>query len=175
MAVEREIRFLVTEGDPPQCGGQQLEQAYLARFPITLRVRLMDRHAARLALKLPRHEGSYEWELGLPVFLAKMLLRLPFLPRVRKRRLCVGELEIDVFSWPRDLLLVECELSEGCGPALSDAAGRAAWMEERRPAWVKQWRDVTGDHSLSNAVLASSKPDPLDVMNMNSGTKREEV
>lgn len=155
MAVEREIRFLVTEGEPPDDGGRQLEQVYLARYPITLRVRLIDRKHARLTLKLPRHEGNYEWETALPGAWARWLLRLPFLPRVQKRRLCEGDLEVDVFSWPADLVLIECELSPDAGLTLSDERGRARWMEERRPAWVQAWKDVTGDASLSNASLAS--------------------
>jgi hypothetical protein len=38
MAVEREIRFRVTEGTPP-VGGARMEQAYLLRGPVTVRVR----------------------------------------------------------------------------------------------------------------------------------------
>jgi CYTH domain-containing protein len=157
MAVEREIRFWVTEGEPPHDGGRQLEQVYLARYPITLRVRLIEGKHAWLTLKLPRHEGSYEWETALPGAWARMLLRLPFLPRIQKRRLCEGDLEVDVFSWPAELVLIECELSPDAGLTLSDELGRARWMEERRPAWVQAWKDVTGDASFSNASLASPR------------------
>ena len=74
MGIEREIRFLVTDGEPPPHTGRKLEQAYLLRFPATLRVRLVEGQGARLTLKWPRREGNHEWEIALPLRLAKALL-----------------------------------------------------------------------------------------------------
>ncbi|GAF99843.1 unnamed protein product, partial [marine sediment metagenome] len=85
------------------------------------------------------------------------LLTLP-LPRVEKYRAVDGDLEVDQYSWPEGLLVVECELGEGAGPALRDRAACSAWMEARRPAWVKAWRDVTSDHSMTAARLARRRP-----------------
>lgn len=153
MAIEREIRFRVTEGHPPEREGRKLRQLYLLRYPATLRVRLPVSGLATLTLKWPREEGSYEWECGLPVILARWLFRLP-LPRVEKVRFEEGDLEVDVFSWPRSLVLIECELPAEGGPRLADAQARAAWMERRRPAWVHAWEDVTGNPEYANAELA---------------------
>jgi len=153
MAIEREIRFRVTEGQPPKHRGRELRQLYLLRYPATLRVRLPVAGGATLTLKWPRDEGSYEWEYGFPVALARWLFRLP-LPRVEKVRFEEGELEVDVFSWPRSLVLIECELPPEGGPRLGDVQARVAWMERRRPAWVRAWEDVTGNPAYANAELA---------------------
>lgn len=156
MGVEREIRFLVTEGEPP-AGGRRLVQAYLLRGRATLRVRLVDGREARATLKLPRAEGRWEWELGVPAVLVRWLLALP-LPRVEKTRLVLGELEVDRLSWPEPLLLCECELAPGTGPDLRDVEARQRWMEARRPGWVRAWHDVTDDRRFTNARLARRRP-----------------
>jgi len=154
VAIEREIRFRVTEGQPPSHGGLGLRQLYLMRYPATLRVRLPVAGRATLTLKWPREEGSYEWECGFPVALARWLFLLP-LPRVEKVRFEERDLEVDVFSWPRSLVLIECELPPEGGPRLGDVQARAAWMERRRPPWVRAWEDVTGKPEYANAELAS--------------------
>ena len=156
MAVEREIRFLVTEGTPPG-GGRQMVQGYILRGRISARIRLIDGREGWLALKAPGREGRLEWECRVPLWLARWLLTLP-LPRVEKRRALFGDLEVDEYSWPQGLVVVECELDEGVGPALRDRAACSAWMEARRPGWVKAWRDVTSDHSMTAARLARRRP-----------------
>jgi CYTH domain-containing protein len=156
VAVEREIRFLVTEGTPPE-GGREMVQGYILRGRVSARVRLIDGRDGRLGLKLPRSEGRFEWERRVPSWLARSLLALP-LPRVEKRRATLGDLEVDHYSWPRGLVVVECELDDGAGPALGDRSACSAWMEERRPGWVGAWRDVTSDHSMTAARLARRKP-----------------
>ena len=152
MATEREIRFLVTEGTPPR-RGREMVQGYLLRGRLTARVRLIDGCEGWLALKAPRYEGRREWECRVPVRLARWLLALP-LPRVEKLRAADGDLEIDQYSWPPGLVVVECELDAGAGPDLRDRDACSAWMEARRPAWVKTWRDVTSDPSMTAARLA---------------------
>ena len=156
MGVEREIRFLVTEGEPP-AGGRRLVQAYLLRGPTSARVRLVEGGVARFTLKRPRFEGRFEWEWDLPTSLVRALLRLP-LPRVEKTRRVDGDLEIDRYLWPFGLVVVECELSEGGGPDLCDPGAREAWMEARRPPWVRAWRDVTDEPGFSAARLARRRP-----------------
>ena len=158
MAIEREIRFLVIEGTPPG-RGREMVQGYLLRGRLSARVRLIDGHEGWLAFKLPGREGRLEWERRVPVWLARWLLNLP-LPRVEKRRAVDGDLEIDQYSWPRGLVVVECELDEGAGPKLGDRDACRAWMEARRPGWVKAWRDVTSDHSMTAARLARRKSRP---------------
>jgi CYTH domain-containing protein len=156
VATEREIRFLVTEGTPPR-RGREMVQGYLLRGRISARVRLIEDREGWLALKAPRREGRLEWECSIPRWLARCLLVLP-LPRVEKVRAVDGELEIDRYTWPPGLLVVECELAEGAGPHLGDRDACGAWMEQRRPEWVKAWRDVTADPSMTAARLARRKP-----------------
>jgi CYTH domain-containing protein len=152
MAIEREIRFRVTEGTPP-AGGVRMEQAYLLRGRVTARVRVAEGRGARMTLKAPRGDGRWEWEWYVSEFLARALLRLP-LPRVHKTRRREGRLEVDTLTWPPEIVLVELELADGEGPDLRDAAGRAAFMEAQRPAWVRAWHDVTDDPAYTNARLA---------------------
>lgn len=152
MAIEREIRFLVTEGAPPP-GGRRMVQAYLLRGRASARVRLAEGEAARLTVKLPAAEGRHEWQCALPQVLARAVLRLP-LPRVEKTRRCEGRLEVDRLSWPPGVVLVELELAEGEGPDLRDVEARRRLMEAHRPAWVRAWSDVTDDPTWSNARLA---------------------
>lgn len=152
MAREREIRFRVTEGDPP-AGGRRLVQGYLLRGPITARVRIAEGKAARFNVKLPAAEGRHEFEWRLPEALARALLRLP-LPRVEKRRRREGRLEVDRVDWPMDLVLVELELRDGEGPDLRDVEARRRFMEAHRPPWVRAWHDVTDDPDYTNARLA---------------------
>jgi CYTH domain-containing protein len=154
--IEREIRCLVTEGVPPP-GGESLVQVFLLRRPVALRVRVRGGTRAVVTLKAARGAANLEWERRVPLALARAALRLPF-PRVEKTRLVDGDLEVDVFSWPRPMVVVECELPAGAPVDLEDAASRARWIEPRRPAWVRAWRDVTGDRSLSNAALARRPP-----------------
>ncbi len=155
VATEREIRFVVTEGEPP-AGGTSVVQAYLLRKP-ALRVRLTGRRRGTSTLKFPRANGDLEFEFPVPAWGVRRLLRLP-LPRVEKTRLVDGELEIDVYSWPRKLVVVECELGEDATFDLRDAEARGAWMAARRPAWVIAWHDVTHDRSLSASALAEPRP-----------------
>ena len=155
MAIEREIRFLVTEGKPPR-RGRKMVQGYLLRGRLSARVRLIDGHEAWLTLKAPGREGRREWECRVPVWLARWLLTLP-LPQVEKMRAAHGDLEIDQYTWPPGLVVVECELAEGAGPALCDREAGSAWMEARRPRWVEAWRDVTSDPSMTAARLARRK------------------
>lgn len=152
MALEREIRFRVTEGEPP-AGGRRMEQAYLLRGPVTVRVRTGEEGGARFTVKLPAAEGRREYQWRLPERLARALLRLP-LPRIEKTRLRAGRLEIDRLSWPGDIVLVELELRDGEGPDLRDADARRRFMEAHRPAWVHAWHDVTDDPDYVNARLA---------------------
>jgi CYTH domain-containing protein len=152
MALEREIRFRVTDGEPPD-GGRRLEQAYLVRGPITVRVRTGEAGAARLNVKLPAAEGRHEFEWRLPELLARLLLRLP-LPRVEKLRRREDRLEVDRLTWPADIVLVELELADGEGPDLRDADARRRFMEAHRPPWVRAWHDVTDDPDYTNARLA---------------------
>lgn len=156
VAKEREIRFLVTEGTPPR-QGREMVQGYFLRGRISARVRLIEGEEGWLALKAPGREGRLEWERRVPVWLARWLLTLP-LPRVEKTRAVDGDLEIDRYTWPPDLLVVECELEEGAGPRLRDRDACSAWMEARRPEWVKAWRDVTSDTEMTAARLARRKP-----------------
>jgi CYTH domain-containing protein len=152
MSIEREIRFLVTDGDPPD-GGERIEQAYLLRAP-PVRVRLRDGRRAALTLKAKAGAlARFEWEREIPVPWARRAVALGF-PRVEKRRVRDGDLEIDVFSWPRPLVIVECELEASDAAVLDDPARRSAWMEARRPPWVRAWRDVTDERGWSNAALA---------------------
>jgi CYTH domain-containing protein len=155
VAVEREIRFLVSEGTPPG-GGREMVQGYILRGRLSVRIRLTDGREGWLALKAPRRDGRLEWERRLPVWLARWLLALP-LPRVEKRRALDGDLEVDRYSWPRGLVVIECELEEGAGPALHDRDACRDWMEARRPAWVRAWHDVTSDPSMTAARLARRK------------------
>lgn len=152
MALEREIRFRVTEGDPP-AGGRLMEQAYLLRGPATARVRVGEERGAFFNVKLPAAQGRHEFQWPLPERLARALLRLP-LPRVEKRRRREGRLEVDRLSWPEDIVLVELELAEGEGPDLRDVEARRRFMEAHRPAWVRAWHDVTDDPAYTNARLA---------------------
>jgi|SRR5690606_5502487 len=152
MALEREIRFRVTEGEPP-AGGRRMEQAYLLRGPMTVRVRTGEPEGARFNVKLPAPEGRREYQWPLPGWLARALLRLP-LPRIEKTRLRAGRLEIDRLSWPCEIVLVELELHDGEGPDLRDAAARGRFMEAHRPPWVRAWHDVTDDPDYTNARLA---------------------
>ena len=154
--IEREIRFRVTAGRPPP-GGARIEQAYVLRGRVTLRVRRKEGSGARLTLKLPRGDGRYEWERRIPGPLADALLRLP-LPRVEKRRSVEGRLEVDRLEWPVEIVLVELELRPGEGPDLRDAAARARFMEAHRPRWVESWTDVTDAPTYTNARLARVKP-----------------
>ncbi len=152
MAIERELRFLVTGGEPP-AGGRHIAQAYLLRGRMTARVRVDEEKGARLTVKWPAREGRHELEWRLPAFLARALLRLP-LPIVEKTRCCAGRLEIDRLSWPPGIVLVELELDAGEGPDLRDAAARQAFMAAHRPPWVRSWRDVTDTPTYTNARLA---------------------
>jgi CYTH domain-containing protein len=155
VAVEREIRFLVSAGTPPR-SGREIVQGYLLRGRLSLRVRLIEGREGWLALKVPADGGRREWEHRVPVWLARGLLALP-LPRVEKIRAVHGDLEIDQYSWPPGLVVVECELDEGTGPDLRDRDACSAWMESRRPGWVKAWCDVTSDPSMTAAKLARRK------------------
>jgi len=157
VAIEREIRFLVTEGAPPR-RGREMVQGYFLRGRISARVRLIDGREGWITLKAPGREGRHEWERRVPVRLARWLLNLP-LPRVEKIRAADGDLEIDQYSWPPGLVVVECELGEGTGPELRDRDACSAWMEARRPGWVKAWRDVTSDPSMTAARLARRRSD----------------
>lgn len=152
MALEREIRFRVTEGEPP-AGGLRMEQAYLLRGPITARVRVGEAAGARFNVKLPAAEGRHEFEWPIPGWLAGALLRLP-LARVEKDRRREGRLEVDRLRWPAGIVLVELELRDGEGPDLRDVAARRAFMEAHRPPWVRAWHDVTDDAAFTNARLA---------------------
>lgn len=152
MGVEREIRYVVDEGEPPP-GGRDIVQAYLLRRPLSLRARVLDGREGWITLKAPRAEGRFEWEIAAPAALARWAARLG-LPRVEKLRRVEGDLEVDVYRWPRRLVVCECELAAGQGPDLRDAAARAGWMEARRPAWVRAWRDVTDDGAYTAAALA---------------------
>jgi CYTH domain-containing protein len=156
MAIEREIRFRVTEGAPP-AGGVRMEQAYLLRGPMTARVRVAEGRGARMTVKAPRGDGRFEWEWRVPDAVAHALLRLP-LPRVRKTRRREGRLEVDTLTWPQGVVLVELELADGEGPDLRDAPARVAFMEAHRPAWVRAWYDVTDDPDYTNARLARRAP-----------------
>jgi len=152
MALEREIRFRVTDGDPP-AGGRRMEQAYLLRGRATARVRVGEEKGARFNVKLPAAEGRHEFQWPLPERLARALLRLP-LPRIEKTRRREGRLEVDHLSWPEDIVLVELELRDGEGPDLRDVEARRRFMETHRPAWVRAWHDVTDDPAYTNARLA---------------------
>jgi CYTH domain-containing protein len=152
MSLEREIRFRVTDGEPP-AGGRRLEQAYLLRGPITARVRIAEGKPARCNVKLPAAEGRHEFEWRLPERIARALLRLP-LPRVEKQRRREGRLEVDRLTWPVDVVLVELELRDGEGPDLRDVEARRRFMEAHRPPWVRAWHDVTDDPAYTNARLA---------------------
>lgn len=155
MAREREIRFRVTDGEPP-AGGRHLEQAYLLRGPATARVRVGEERGALFNVKLPAAEGRYEFQWPLPERLARALLRLP-LPRVEKVRRREGRLEVDRLIWPADLVLVELELRDGEGPDLRDVDARRRFMEAHRPPWVRAWHDVTDDPDYTNARLARKR------------------
>ncbi len=152
MAIERELRFLVTDGKPPEAG-RHIVQAYLLRGRTTVRVRVDEEKGARMTVKWPAREGRHEFEWRLPGSLARAVLRLP-LPIVEKTRLCEGRLEIDRLSWPAGFVLVELELEVGEGPDLHDLAARQAFMAAHRPSWVHAWRDVTDDPDYTNARLA---------------------
>jgi CYTH domain-containing protein len=156
VGIEREIRYVVTEGTPP-AGGEPLVQAFLLRRPVALRVRVLGGARAVVTLKAKRGAANLEWERPFPLALARAVLRGRF-PRIEKTRLRDGDLEIDVFAWPGPLVVVECELPANAPIDLEDPAARAAWMASRRPAWVRAWHDVTGDRSLSNAALAKPRP-----------------
>jgi CYTH domain-containing protein len=155
MAIEREIRFRVTEGEPPP-GGAALEQAYFLRGPVTARVRSGEAKGPRVNVKAPWRDGRLEWEWRLPEALARALLRLP-LPRVVKTRRREGRLDVDRLEWPSGIVLVELELAPGEGPDLRNAAARARAMEAHRPAWVRAWHDVTDDPAYTNARLAKRR------------------
>ena len=152
MAIEREIRFRVTQGEPP-AGGISMQQAYLLRGPLTARVRVAAGKGARMTVKAPYRDGRLEWEWRVPDVVARALLWLP-LPRVEKSRRREGRLEVDVLRWPPGIVLVELELAPGEGPDLRDAVARAALMETHRPPWVRAWHDVTDDPNYTNARLA---------------------
>ncbi len=152
MPVEREIRFRVTEGEPPR-GGRRMEQGYFLRGRTTARVRVAEGKGARVTVKTPRDDGRAEWEWSVPPWLGRLLLRLP-LPRVEKTRREEGRLEVDTLWWPPDVVLCELELGEGEGPDLRDVPARRAFMEAHRPDWVRAWHDVTDDPDYTNARLA---------------------
>jgi len=156
MAREREIRFRVTDGEPPP-GGRRMVQGYLLRGRATARVRIGEARGARFTVKLPAAEGRHELDWPVPERLARALLRLP-LPRVEKLRRREGRLEIDRVLWPEALVLVELELRDGEGPDLRDVEARRAFMEAHRPPWVRAWHDVTDDPDYTNARLARRRP-----------------
>jgi len=156
LAIEREIRFLVTDGIPPR-GGVWMEQAYLLRGRVTARVRIAEGKGARMTVKAPRGDGRYEWEWRVPESIARALLHLP-LPCVRKTRRREGRLDVDCLEWPPGIVLVELELDAGEGPDLRDVAARGAFMEAHRPDWVCAWHDVTDDPDYTNARLARRAP-----------------
>lgn len=158
MSLEREIRFCVTDGDPPP-GGRRLEQGYFLRGPITARIRIAEGKGARCNVKLLAAEGRHELEWWLPERLARVLLRLP-LPRVEKQRRREGRLEVDRLTWPAELVLVELELRPGEEPDLRDVEARRRFMEVHRPAWVRAWHDVTDDPAYTNARLARRRRRP---------------
>jgi CYTH domain-containing protein len=156
LAIEREIRFRVTDGTPPS-GGVAMEQAYLLRGRVTARVRITRGKPARMTVKSPYGDGRREWEWRVPTAVARALLALP-LPRVVKTRRRDGRLEVDVLSWPPGIVLIELELGRDEGPDLRDVAARRAFMEAHRPAWVRAWTDVTDDPDYTNARLARRQP-----------------
>lgn len=156
MGLEREIRFRVSDGDPP-AGGARMVQGYLLRGRLTARVRLTEGVGARLTVKVPAGDGRREWEWWLPEPLARALLRLP-LPSVVKMRQRQGRLEVDRLEWPAAIVLIELELAPHEGPDLRDAAARARFMEAHRPPWVRAWSDVTDDPDYTNARLARRRP-----------------
>ena len=156
MAIEREIRFRVIDGAPP-AGGVRMQQAYLLRGPVTARIRIAEGKGARVTVKAPRGDGRYEGAWRAPEALARALLKLP-LPCVRKTRRREGRLEVDCLEWPPGIVLIELELEPGEGPDLRNAPARAAFMEAHRPAWVREWQDVTDDPTYTNAQLAKRPP-----------------
>ncbi len=156
MAIEREIRFRVLDGEPP-AGGVRMRQAYLLRGRVTARVRIAEGKGARITVKAPRGDGRYEWEWRTSESIARALLNLP-LPCVRKTRRREGRLEVDVLEWPPGIVLIELELERGEGPDLRDAPARVAFMEAHRPPWVREWQDVTDDPDYTNARLARRPP-----------------
>jgi CYTH domain-containing protein len=156
LAIEREIRFRVLDGEPP-AGGVRMQQAYLLRGRLTARIRIAEGSGARVTVKAPRGDGRYEWEWRAPESVARALLKLP-LPCVRKTRRREGRLEVDRLEWPPGIVLIELELDPGEGPDLRDAAARVAFMEAHRPSWVRNWQDVTDDPRYTNARLARRAP-----------------
>jgi CYTH domain-containing protein len=156
VAIEREIRFRVTDGTPPP-GGVAMVQGYLLRGAVTARVRVANGKPARVTVKAPYRDGRLEWEWSVPDAVARALLALP-LPRVEKTRRPEGRLDVDTLAWPPGIVLVELELEPGEGPDLRDVAARRALMESHRPVWVRAWTDVTDDPDYTNARLARRRP-----------------
>jgi CYTH domain-containing protein len=156
LAIEREIRFRVIDGEPP-AGGVRMQQAYLLRGRVSARIRVAEGSGARVTVKAPRGDGRYEWEWRVPESVARALLKLP-LACVRKTRRREGRLEVDRLEWPPGIVLIELELDPGEGPDLRDAAARVSFMEAHRPSWVRSWQDVTDDPNYTNARLARRVP-----------------
>jgi adenylate cyclase len=131
---------------------QRLEQVYLAEPPEGRRVRRIEHADGRVEHRLTRKErlrafAFHEEEQRIdPARYEALLLRAdPDRRPVRKVRHVVPHgvqvLEIDVFTWPPGLVLLEVELEHDDEPV-------------EVPDWLGEWREVTEDPRYLNANLA---------------------
>lgn len=131
---------------------RHLEQVYLAGEPAGRRIRRIEHADGRVEHRLTRKERlgdfAFREEEGViePAEFGRLLAEAdPAHRPIRKTRWVAPHgdqvLEIDAFESPAGLVLLEVELH-------SDTEAVSL------PAWVGEWRDVTGDPAYLNVNLA---------------------
>ena len=144
MGVEIERKFLVLPDKIPlQNNGHRFEQGYLSRSP-SIRIRLIDYHAARITIKGPGLVTRAEYEYPIPYEdgVELMALSKSRLSKVRYVVHAGHTWEIDRFLGSLDgLWLAEIEL---------ESAGE----DFERPQWLST--EVTDDPRYSNASLSET-------------------
>jgi CYTH domain-containing protein len=137
---------------------RRLEQVYLVDPPAGRRIRRIDhadgRIEYRLTIKRRLRAFAYHEEeerIDAARYESLLLQADPAGRPIRKVRHVVPHgrqvLEIDVFETPPGLVLLEVELEQDDEPV-------------ELPAWVGEWREVTGDPAYMNASIARSGTGP---------------
>ncbi|PEQ14195.1 adenylate cyclase [Novosphingobium sp. PC22D] len=149
MATEIERKFLVASPAwrDKADAGSALRQAYLAKGPASVRVRIVDETSAKLTVKAGESgvaRSEFEYEIPLEDACALFELATGGAIEKRRHRVPAGEglvWEIDVFAGANEgLVLAELELPDPDTPFA-------------RPEWLGE--EVTGDPRYYNSALAS--------------------